>query len=886
MKLQLSKRAGISLFASMAMTLTAVPVTGYAAGPSLPKASISVASYGANGADTLDDRAGIQAAIDAAQAGDTVLLPKGTYVLSGTVNGKSGVTIKGENRDGTIVKYAGSTDTFMFKFLNASNAAIKNMTLDGNNSSILMSGAVSEGGSGNVMSGLKVKDFVASEGFGPHALLGDHTDHLTVSDNVITNIGVQSIWGAGVRVGWNSTNAVIERNVIADTGRGGIFLNDGSSGAIVRNNRITGSGKKENGLSIELHTNTDNSIIEDNDVDHWISAVRSKTIAVRRNTVHATDGSVGAIGLEIMADNTVTTDNVVDGGQQVGIQQSPGPGHQLWGYNVVKNLVMWGMQLQGAGASETEQFQYFYKNSFMNTQLGNPKAAYPGYEGNGIRIHGNSQNLTFDSNLISGNGRKAIELTGAPGVDKLIFTNNLFYGNKDVTMDPYPTDAKDLEWSGNLVYKNGDNAQPASRGFANAKPKADFTIPLLVREGEPVTFNSTSTDNGSIATYLWDFGTGLPSASPKPTFVYDQAGIYRVTLVVWDNEGRAGLKESIILVRPGAKDTKKPSTPTNVASPSQTDETIALTWSPASDNVGVVGYDVYKDGVLAGSTAPGETTITLTGLTALTSYSITLKARDAAGNVSDPSAALTVTTEAPDAAAPSAPGQLTAASVTGTSASLTWSASTDNKAVTGYIVYRNGIQAGTTSGADATSYTAAGLIPGTSSLFTVKAIDAAGNRSEASNEVEAVLAPPTSPVVYLSDYAYDSGTAGWGSINKDRSSDGKPITLNGVEYPKGLGTHAASTIVYTLGGRYASFHAAVGVDDETFGNGDVSFEVWLDGVKAFDSGVMTATTDTQLIDLDISGVNELKLVITNGIAGGDWDHADWGDLQIVYPSAP
>ena len=129
-------------------------------------------------------------------------------------------------------------------------------------------------------------------------------------------------------------------------------------------------------------------------------------------------------------------------------------------------------------------------------------------------------------------------------------------------------------------------------------------------------------------------------------------------------------------------------------------------------------------------------------------------------------------------------------------------------------------------------------------------------------------------------------TAGWGSINKDRSSDGKPITLNDVVYPKGLGTHAASTIVYTLGGQYASFHAAVGVDDETFGNGDVSFEVWLDGVKAFDSGVMTAGSDTQNIDLAIAGANELKLVVTNGVAGGDWDHADWGDAQIVYPSGP
>ena len=98
--------------------------------------------------------------------------------------------------------------------------------------------------------------------------------------------------------------------------------------------------------------------MEDNQVDHWLSVVRSSYDAIRRNTVHATDDSVAGIGLEIMSDHTVTSDNTVDGGQQVGLQQSPGPGYQYWGYNTVRNMIMWGMQLQGDGASETEQFQY------------------------------------------------------------------------------------------------------------------------------------------------------------------------------------------------------------------------------------------------------------------------------------------------------------------------------------------------------------------------------------------------------------------------------------------------------------------------------------------------------------------------------------------------
>ncbi|MGO4537909.1 NPCBM/NEW2 domain-containing protein [Paenibacillus sp. 2TAB19] len=877
-----SKRARVSLLLSLSLLLAAGPLPGVQASPGSAGTARSIAEYGANGTDTLDDKAAIQAAVDAASPGDTVLIPKGTYYLSGTVYGKSGVAIKGAKQNQSIVKFTSESDTYMIYLQNVTNASVSDLTLDGNSSLIAMSAVAVSGGSDNSMKNLRVKDFTATEGFGPHALFVDNSPYVTISGNHITNIGIASIWGAGIRAGWGSSHATIEGNVIADTGRGGILVNDNSPWAVVRSNKITGSGLKEHGLAIELHTNVDNSIIEDNQVDFWISAVRSSKIAVRRNIIQPKDGRVGNIGLEIMADDAITTDNLVNGGQQVGIQQSPGTGHQYWGYNIVKDMVMWGMQLQGEGSGQNEQFQYFYKNSFINTQEGNPKANYPGYDGNGVRIHGSSQNLTFDSNLIAGNGRKAIEITGAAGVDRLSFTNNLITGNKGITMDPYPAAAEHLEWSGNIVLRNGSNVQPQSRGFQNKKPAADFSAPVLIRVGEPVKFTDSSFDSdGTIAHRLWDFGDGLPSTAVSPTYVYDKAGIYRVTLVVWDNEGRSHLKEKSLLVRPGMPDRQAPAVPTGLASPSQTDETAELSWQAASDNVGVVGYDVYVDGVLQGTTEPGETSYTVTGLAPLTTYSVTVRSRDAAGNVSGASSALSITTEAPDSSPPTAPENLTAAAASETSAVLSWSASSDNKVVTGYEIYRNDSLIGTTSGAAATSYTAKGLLPGTTSSFTVKARDAAGNRSDSSAPASVTMNAPTS-AVNLSDYAWDSGTAGWGNIQLDKSSDGRPITLNGVVYAKGFGTHAASEIVYTVGGAYEKFQASVGVDDETYGNGSVSFEVWLDGVLAYDSGVMDANSDTIDIDVDISGAQQLKLVVTNGGNGTDWDHADWGDARILF----
>lgn len=96
----------------------------------------------------------------------------------------------------------------------------------------------------------------------------------------------------------------------------------------------------------------------------------------------------------------------------------------------------------------------------------------------------------------------------------------------------------------------------------------------------------------------------------------------------------------------GGSDTQAPTAPTGLTSPSKTSTTVNLSWTASTDNVGVTGYDVYRGGTtLVGSTT-GATSLTATGLTANTAYSFTVKAKDAAGNVSAASNALSVTTSA------------------------------------------------------------------------------------------------------------------------------------------------------------------------------------------------------------------------------------------------
>lgn len=134
--------------------------------------------------------------------------------------------------------------------------------------------------------------------------------------------------------------------------------------------------------------------------------------------------------------------------------------------------------------------------------------------------------------------------------------------------------------------------------------------------------------------------------------------------------------------------------------------------------------------------------------------------------------------------------------------------------------------------------------------------------------------------MYLSDADYSYANFSFGSLVKDASINNNPITLNGVVYEKGLGVHASCEIRYDLGGSFVRFTSDVGVDDEVSQNGSVIFEVWADGIKVFESGLMEPDTPTESIDLNVTGVDELKLVVTDGGNGINSDHADWAGAKV------
>jgi beta-galactosidase GanA len=151
--------------------------------------------------------------------------------------------------------------------------------------------------------------------------------------------------------------------------------------------------------------------------------------------------------------------------------------------------------------------------------------------------------------------------------------------------------------------------------------------------------------------------------------------------------------------------------------------------------------------------------------------------------------------------------------------------------------------------------------------------------------VHALPAPPTSDS-YVSDLPFFSATNGWGPVERDTSNgeqaagDGHPITLNGVVYAKGLGTNSISDVALYLGGNCTRFTAVVGVDDEQGSAGSVTFSVVSDGRTLVTTPVLTGSSASVNLDVDITGTQLLDLIVGDGGNGNGNDHGDWADARV------
>jgi glucose/arabinose dehydrogenase len=301
------------------------------------------------------------------------------------------------------------------------------------------------------------------------------------------------------------------------------------------------------------------------------------------------------------------------------------------------------------------------------------------------------------------------------------------------------------------------------------------------------------------------------------------------------------------------------------------------------------GAKLYDSGVLTGTSSANNITVNLAG-----KNDLELVVTDGGdGNAFDhsdwASPRITCGTQPP----PTTISNVQATGITANSATITW---TTNNLADSQVNYGTTTSYGSSTPLNSSlvvnhSQQLTGLAGNTTYHYRVRSRDAGGTLVTSSDATLTTL-PAGTTITYLSDTTWTSMTNGWGPAEKDKSNgeqaagDGHTITIRGVPYSKGLGVHAASDIKYSIAGNFCTFISDIGTDDETAPKGSVVFQVWADGAKLYDSGLMDGTMAANKISVNISGKQQLELVVTDGGNGADYDHADWAGARVQCGSTP
>jgi uncharacterized repeat protein (TIGR03806 family) len=202
-------------------------------------------------------------------------------------------------------------------------------------------------------------------------------------------------------------------------------------------------------------------------------------------------------------------------------------------------------------------------------------------------------------------------------------------------------------------------------------------------------------------------------------------------------------------------DITAPTVPSGVTATAQSISEIRIDWTASVDQGGgaLAGYRIYRNGSSSVLATVTGTTFTDSGLTASTAYSYQVRAFDNAAtpNVSALSTPAATATTLADTTAPSVPGMVAAAAQSSTAIQVTWLASTDNVAVAGYRIYRNGSSTSLATVTSGTTYDDTGLAPNTAYSYQVRAFDNAATPNVSGLSTPAAtattLADTTAPTV-------------------------------------------------------------------------------------------------------------------------------------------
>ena len=140
---------------------------------------------------------------------------------------------------------------------------------------------------------------------------------------------------------------------------------------------------------------------------------------------------------------------------------------------------------------------------------------------------------------------------------------------------------------------------------------------------------------------------------------------------------------------------------------------------------------------------------------------------------------------------------------------------------------------------------------------------------------------PSQPVYLHAKMASDVQT--FVKVGHNRSWQGGPIRIGGKTYPRGLGVHADSKLVFPLDGKYSEFHVTPGPDDAH--HGTIQMRILVDAKEVYNSGPTHSKDGTERKELRIplTGAQVLTLLVTNPDNNPGGDHASWGNALLLRP---
>jgi chitodextrinase len=304
---------------------------------------------------------------------------------------------------------------------------------------------------------------------------------------------------------------------------------------------------------------------------------------------------------------------------------------------------------------------------------------------------------------------------------------------------------------------------------------------------------TASTDNKAVTGYEVYSGTTL--LATVATTSYDMTGLTEATsyaVTVKAKDAANNVSDSSAPLTVTTKDETAPTAPTEVASSDISPTGFTVSWKAATDNVAVVAYDIHLNDTLIATV--NSIKYSFTGLTPQTNYSVKIKAKDASGNLSTATEAVSVSTPAQtETEPPSIPTGLTTTNLSATGFQLSWTASTDNTAVTAYEVYSNGVLLQLVA---TNEFVFTGLASGATYKITVKARDAAGNVSPASAELSVTTKDEQAPSVATGLNATNVTGAGF-VLNWTSSTDNVAVKEYEI-YRDGQLVSKATTNSYTF----------------------------------------------------------------------------------------